>query len=89
MRAVTRWGTGDVPEDVEQVAADVGTPEDARLACEGAAVVYHCAQPPYTKWAELFRPLTDAILASAAGSSSSCCSRRPGAARRSGSPRGQ
>jgi nucleoside-diphosphate-sugar epimerase len=66
VRAVTRSGKGDVPEGVEQVAADVGVPEGARRACEGAAVVYHCAQPPYTKWAELFRPMTDAILAGAA-----------------------
>jgi NAD dependent epimerase/dehydratase family len=66
VRAVTRSGKGDVPEGVEQVAADVGTPGGARQACEGAAVVYHCAQPPYTKWAELFRPMTDAILAGAA-----------------------
>ena len=66
VRAVTRSGKGDVPEGVEQVAADVGTPEGARQACEGAAVVYHCAQPPYTKWVELFGPMTDAILAGAA-----------------------
>src|SRR5919106_1191102 len=65
-RAVTRSGKGDVPEGVEQVAADVGSPEGARQACEGAAVVYHCAQPPYTKWAELFRPMTEAVLEGAA-----------------------
>jgi nucleoside-diphosphate-sugar epimerase len=65
-RAVTRSGRGDAPEGVEQVAADVGTPEGARQACEGAAVVYHCAQPPYTKWAELFRPMTEAVLDGAA-----------------------
>lgn len=66
VRAVTRSGTGEVPERVERVSADVGTSEGARRACEGAAVVYHCAQPPYTKWAELFRPMTDAIVAGAA-----------------------
>jgi nucleoside-diphosphate-sugar epimerase len=65
-RAVTRSGKGDVPEGVEQVAADVGTAEGARQACEGAAVVYHCAQPPYTKWPELFPPLTQAVLDGAA-----------------------
>jgi nucleoside-diphosphate-sugar epimerase len=65
VRAVTRSGKGDVPAGVQQMAADIGTPEGARQACEGAAVVYHCAQPPYTKWAELFRPMTDAILAGA------------------------
>ncbi len=66
VRAVTRSGRGDVPEGVEQVAADVGTAEGARRACEGAAVVYHCAQPPYTKWAELFPPMTEAVLDGAA-----------------------
>jgi nucleoside-diphosphate-sugar epimerase len=62
VRAVTRSGGTDVPEGVEQVAADVATPEGARRACAGAAVVYHCAQPDYTKWVELFPPLTRAVL---------------------------
>jgi nucleoside-diphosphate-sugar epimerase len=48
------------------MAADIGTPEGARQACEGAAVVYHCAQPPYTKWPELFPPMTEAVLDGAA-----------------------
>jgi nucleoside-diphosphate-sugar epimerase len=65
-RAVTRSGKGDVPEGVEQVAADVGTADGARRACEGAAVVYYCAQPPYTKWPELFPPMTAAIIDGAA-----------------------
>jgi nucleoside-diphosphate-sugar epimerase len=56
VRTVTRSGATDVPEGVEQVAADVATPEGARRACAGAAVVYHCAQPNYTKWVELFPP---------------------------------
>jgi nucleoside-diphosphate-sugar epimerase len=62
VRAVTRSGATDVPEGVEQVAADVATPDGARRACAGAAVVYHCAQPGYTKWVELFPPLTRAVL---------------------------
>jgi nucleoside-diphosphate-sugar epimerase len=66
VRAVTRGGTADVPDGVEQLAADVGTADGARRACEGAAVVYHCAQPGYTKWPELFPPLTRAILDGAA-----------------------
>ena len=65
-RAVTRRGTADVPDGVEQLAADVGTTEGARRACEGATVVYHCAQPPYTKWPELFPPMTQAVLDGAA-----------------------
>ena len=66
VRAVTRSGAGDVPEGVEQVAADVATPDGARRACAGAAVVYHCAQPPYTEWVELFPRLTRAVLDGAA-----------------------
>ena len=61
-----RDGTADIPEGVEQVAADVGTTEGARRACEGAAVVYHCAQPDYRQWPELFPPLTQAVLDGAA-----------------------
>jgi nucleoside-diphosphate-sugar epimerase len=66
VRAVTRRGTGEVPEGVEQVAADIATAEGARRACEGAAVVYHCAQPDYRKWPELFPPMTKAVLEGAA-----------------------
>jgi nucleoside-diphosphate-sugar epimerase len=66
VRAVTRGGTEDVPEGVEQVAADVGMTGGARRACEGAAVVYHCAQPDYGKWSELFPPMTQAVLDGAA-----------------------
>jgi nucleoside-diphosphate-sugar epimerase len=62
VRAVTRSGASDVPDGVEQVAADVATPEGARRACAGAAVVYHCAQPAYTKWVELFPRLTRTVL---------------------------
>jgi nucleoside-diphosphate-sugar epimerase len=65
-RAATRRGTTDAPDGVEQLAADIGSTEGARQACEGAAVVYHCAQPPYTKWAELFPPMTRAVLDGAA-----------------------
>jgi nucleoside-diphosphate-sugar epimerase len=66
VRAVTRRGAGDVPEGVEQAAADVGTAGGARQACEDAAVVYHCAQPDYRKWPELFPPMTEAVLDGAA-----------------------
>ena len=66
VRAVTRRGASDAPEGVEQLAADVGTADGARRACEGAAVVYHCAQPPYTKWPELFPPMTQAVIDGAA-----------------------
>jgi len=66
VRAVTRTGRTEAPEGIEQLAADVGTIEGARRACEDAAVVYHCAQPPYTEWSELFPPMTRAVIDGAA-----------------------
>jgi nucleoside-diphosphate-sugar epimerase len=69
VRAVTRGGKVEVPEGVEQAAADVGTTEGARRACEDAAVVYHCVQPNYRKWPELFPPITQAVLEGAATAS--------------------
>jgi nucleoside-diphosphate-sugar epimerase len=66
VRAVARTGRGEVPAGVERLAADVGTAEGARAAAAGAAVVYHCAQPPYTDWPAAFPPLTAAIVDGAA-----------------------
>jgi len=62
VRAVTRAGGADVPAGVEQVAADLATPDGARAACERATVVYHCAQPPYGRWAQEFPSLNECIL---------------------------
>jgi nucleoside-diphosphate-sugar epimerase len=66
VRAVRRRGNADAPGGVERLAADVATAEGAKAACAGAAVVYHCAQPPYTRWPQEFPPLTDAVAAGAA-----------------------
>lgn len=66
VRAVSRRGDAEVPDGVERLAADVATAEGAEAACAGAAVVYHCVLPPYTRWAAEFPPLTDAIAAAAA-----------------------
>jgi nucleoside-diphosphate-sugar epimerase len=69
VRAVNRAGDAAVPAGVERLAADVATPDGAKAAAAGAAVVYHCAQPPYTDWPAAFPPLTEAIAegATAAG----------------------
>ena len=66
VRAVNRRGDADVPPGVERLAADVATAEGAKAAAAGAAVVYHCAQPPYTDWPAAFPPLTEAIAEGAA-----------------------
>ena len=63
VRAVSR--RGQAPPGAEGVAADAADPALDAVAAAGAAVVYHCASPPYTRWPELFPPLTRSILAAA------------------------
>ena len=67
VRAVNRGGDAEVPKGsmeatVERAKGDVTTPEGAKAAVAGASVVYHAAQPDYTKWPEEFPPMTNAII---------------------------
>jgi nucleoside-diphosphate-sugar epimerase len=66
VRAISRHG--QAPEGAEAVAADAADPAPAADAAAGAAVVYHCASHPYTRWPELFPPLTRSILGAAEAS---------------------
>jgi nucleoside-diphosphate-sugar epimerase len=68
VRAVSRSGRADLSEGVEVLPANVAEPDQAKLACDGAAVVYHCANPPYAKWPELHPPLMEAIIGGASSS---------------------
>ena len=65
VRAVGREAPAGMPDGVESVAADLATAAGARRACSGARVVYHCAQPAYTRWAAEFPSLTESIAAAA------------------------
>jgi shikimate 5-dehydrogenase len=86
-RAVSRRGDAEAPGGVERVAADVATAEGAKAACAGAAVVYHCVQPPYTRWPQEFPPLTDAIAAARPPPAPSWC--WPTTCTRTGRPTGR
>jgi nucleoside-diphosphate-sugar epimerase len=67
VRMVNRSGSADAPDGVEVVAADVtGDVAGARRVCEGAAVVYNCANAPYHRWPELLPGLFGGILDAAA-----------------------
>ena len=66
VRAVSRRPAADLPEGVEPLAADAADPAQTRTACRGATVVYHCAQPPYQRWAAQFPALTQSIAEAAA-----------------------
>lgn len=67
VRAVSRRPPLGDP-GVDAVAADAADPAQALAACEGAAVVYHCAQPPYDRWEALFPTITQNIAEAAATS---------------------
>jgi nucleoside-diphosphate-sugar epimerase len=62
VRAVTRSAERrSLPASVEVVAADLFDPAQAKRAIDGAAVVYHAAQPPYDKWDGSFEKLNDSV----------------------------
>lgn len=56
----------DAPSEVSVVAGDAYNPEITRQLCQGAGVVYQCAQPPYYEWEEKFPSLQASILEGAA-----------------------
>jgi nucleoside-diphosphate-sugar epimerase len=66
VRAVGRRPLTDLPNRVEALSADLTTEAGARAAVHRAAVVYHCAAPRYTRWAEEFPALNDSIAAATA-----------------------
>ncbi|GMQ86018.1 MAG: NAD-dependent epimerase/dehydratase family protein [Acidimicrobiia bacterium] len=67
--AVNRSGNANAPDGIEIVGGDVSDPGFTSKVVGGAAVVYQCLNPPYTKWPELFPPLQVAVVeaATAAG----------------------
>ena len=66
VRAVSRGGRA--AKGAQGVAADAADPPQAAAAAVGASVLYHCANPPYTQWPELFPALTRSILGAAESS---------------------
>lgn len=66
VRMVSRSGKLIAPVGVEVVKGDASDPASTRTACAGATVVYHCAAPDYTRWAELYPPMQAGIIEGAA-----------------------
>jgi nucleoside-diphosphate-sugar epimerase len=68
VRLVNR--SGKAPQNgysgVQAMAGDAYNPDFTRQACQGAAVVYQCAQPQYHEWAENFPRMQGCILEGAA-----------------------
>ncbi|MDH3425136.1 MAG: NAD(P)H-binding protein [Acidimicrobiia bacterium] len=66
VRAVNRSGRAEVPAGVEVRGGDATDSAFSVDAAKGAAVVYQCLNPPYTKWPELFPALQAGVLDGAA-----------------------
>lgn len=66
VRAVSRSGGSAFADVVEVVAADCSDVDEAKRACENAAVVYNCMNVPYADWSDLLPTLTENSIAAAA-----------------------
>jgi nucleoside-diphosphate-sugar epimerase len=55
----------EAPAGVEQLAADIYNRKSLDNALRGAAAVYQCGQPPYSRWATEFPSFQRAILEAA------------------------
>ena len=66
VRAVNRRGEANLPIGIEVVRADATDPVSARAACEGASVVYHTANAPYTEWATTLPRIMNGLIDAAA-----------------------
>lgn len=65
VRIVNRRGKASVPPGIEVVAGDAADAASARSACRGATVVYHCANPAYSRWPQDFPAVQKGILEAA------------------------
>ena len=68
VRVVTRSGSGPEHPLVDRVAADAADATRMRSLASGAAAVYNCANPAYTRWDTDWPPLASALLEAAADS---------------------
>lgn len=59
---VNRSGKVDDLPTLQVTRADVSDARDVKRICKNADTIYYCAKPPYTRWAEQFPPLIDALL---------------------------
>jgi nucleoside-diphosphate-sugar epimerase len=67
---VNRTGKASPLTGVETFAADASDPAAATRACEGAAVVFHCATHSYGQWDKVLPPIMAGIIEGAAGAGS-------------------
>lgn len=61
---VTRDGR-EIGQGITSKKADLSKADQTIAACQGAGAIYHCAAPPYHRWAEEFPALQEAAIAAA------------------------
>lgn len=66
VRVLTRSGGGPDHPNVERVAGDASDETTVRSLATGAAAVYNCANPAYTRWDTDWPPIAHALLEAAA-----------------------
>mgnify|MGYP006282722299 CR=1 FL=1 len=66
VRAVSRSGDHTGSDTVDHVAADCTDLDQTLAACDGAAVVYHCLNVPYSQWADVLPLFAENVLTAAA-----------------------
>lgn len=64
LTVVTRDGRA-IGTGIDTAKADLSDARQTIAACKGATAIYHCAAPPYHKWATDFPALQEAALAAA------------------------
>ncbi|MEU1308056.1 NAD-dependent epimerase/dehydratase family protein [Streptomyces cinnamoneus] len=64
VRVVTTSGRSPEP-GIEHVACDASDSERLIAAVQGATAIYHCAAPPYHRWADAWPPLASSVCAAA------------------------
>ena len=65
VRIVTRSGNGPEHRLIERVAGDASDARRLTELAEGAEVIYNCANPKYTEWADKWFPMNNAMIAAA------------------------
>ncbi|WP_328464871.1 NAD-dependent epimerase/dehydratase family protein [Actinoplanes sp. NBC_00393] len=65
VRIVTRSGSGPEHRLIERVAGDAADARRLTELARGAEVIYNCANPKYTEWADKWFPMNNAMIAAA------------------------
>jgi nucleoside-diphosphate-sugar epimerase len=68
VRIITRSGSGPEHPLIERAAGDASDARRLTELARGAEVLYNCANPKYTEWADKWFPMNNAMIAAAKAS---------------------